>query len=420
MSDIVNENTQAKAAGSVTSEVRRPEAPMTPAKRKLNKLKRDPLQFFKDSKAYLKTQKGLDYTWAKMGSFALVVAASIILIIYFGIIASPRYVSETQFVVKQSGSGDVPLAGLASLGAVSGTMRDALIIKEFVESRDMAVALDSSIGLKGHYQRAGADWFSRLSASATVEDYVEYYKKHIQVHHDEMSDILYVEVQAFDPDFALTLADKVLELSEQFINNIGNKMATEQLRYAQGEVERSHDILKQQQTRLLAFQDENKLYSPEQEGGALVQAINNLQGEIIKADARLKELRAVMRDDAPEVRSQRNLIDSLSKQLAEEKSRLTSSTGDQSLNKVNTIYQEIKLSVELASDLYKSSLASLESVRADAYRKLKHLLIVQHPALAEEDKYPRRAYNILTWFVTLLLIYLVGRLVFAIVKEHKD
>ncbi|MCD8524033.1 MAG: lipopolysaccharide biosynthesis protein [Saccharospirillaceae bacterium] len=420
MSEIVNKDSPAKNAEKVTAEVKTPEVPMTPIKRKLKKLKRDPLQFFKDSQAFLKTQKGLDYTWAKMGSFAFVVLASMILIGYFGIIASPRYVSEAQFVVKQSGSSDLPIAGLASLGAVTGTMRDALIIKEFIESRDMAVSLDESIGLKGHYQQAGADWFSRLSASATVEDYVDYYKKHLHVHHDEMSDIVYVEVQAFDPEFALLLANKVLELSEKFINSIGNKMATEQLRYAQGEVERSHDILKQQQARLLAFQDDNKLYSPEQEGGALVQAINGLQAEIIKADARLKELRAVMRDDAPEVRSQRNLIDSLTKQLAEEKSRLTSSTGDQSLNKVNTIYQEIKLSVELASDLYKSSLASLESVRADAYRKLKHLLIVQYPALAEEDKYPRRAYNILTWFVTLLLMYLVGRLVFAIVKEHKD
>lgn len=409
------ENQPAQPARTVTAE-----APQRSAiKRKLDKLKRQPLRFVKDSRAYSTAQKGLYLTWAKLGSFALVVLASFVLVLYFGFIASPRYVSEVQFVVKQSGGGDLPLAGIASLGAVSNSMRDALIIKEFIESRDMAEALDAEIQLKSHFQQDSADFFSRLPDDATAEDFVDYYRNHIEVLHDELSDIVYVEVQAFNSEYALVFAQKLLELSEVFINNLGNKMATEQMRYAQGEVERVHSILKTQQTRLLTFQDENRLYSPEQEGGALQQAINGLQAEIIKADARLKELRAVMRDDAPEVRSQKNLISSLNQQLNEEKLRLTSSD-DKSLNKVNLDYQEIKLSSELAADLYKSSLASLEVVRAEAYRKLKHLLIVQHPSLAQEDKYPRRAYNILTWFVTLLLIYLVGRLVFAIVKEHKD
>ena len=429
MSDIVKDNmndhketsVQDVAGQSVSSDqAATAEAPQRSAvKRKLDKLKRQPMRFVKDSRAYSTAQKGLYITWAKLGSFALVVLASFVLVLYFGFIASPRYVSEVQFVVKQSGGNDLPLAGIASLGAVSNSMRDALIIKEFIESRDMAEALDAAIQLKSHFQQTGADMFSRLPEDATVEDFVKYYRAHIEVLHDELSDIVYVEVQAFDSDYALLFAQKLLELSEIFINNLGDKMATEQMRYAQEEVERVHSILKVQQARLLTFQDENRLYSPEQEGGALQQAINGLQAEIIKADARLKELRAVMRDDAPEVRSQKNLINSLNQQLNEEKSRLTSSD-DKSLNKVNIDYQEIKLSTELAADLYKSSLASLEVVRAEAYRKLKHLLIVQHPSLAQEDKYPRRIYNIVTWFIALLLIYLVGRLIVTIVKEHKD
>ncbi|WP_430459491.1 lipopolysaccharide biosynthesis protein [Thalassolituus sp. LLYu03] len=364
-------------------------------------------------------RRGVAYAWARFGSFALVLVVSFFLIVYFGLVATPRYASEAQFVVKQSEGNEVALAGLASLGSVSTSMRDALIIKEYIESRDMAVALDEAVGLKAHYQTSDADFFSRLSMDATTEEYVDYYNNHLVIHHDETSDIVYVEVQAFTPEYALLLSEKLLEISEVFINDLGDKIAKEQMRYAEEEVQRTHGIMKDQQNKLLQFQDKNKLYSPEQEGSALLEAINSLQAEVIKADARLKELTAVMRDDAPEVRAQRNLINSLNQQLKEEKTRLTSE-GDNSLNKVNVDYQEIRLGAELVADLYKSSLASLESVRADAYRKLKHLLIVQHPSLAEEDKYPRRLYNIFTWFAVVLMIYLIGRLMLAIIKEHRD
>jgi len=411
MSDVIENKT--------TDSPKDKTAELSKARRKLNKLKRDPLLFVKDSKAYLKTRTGVGYTWAKLGSFAVVVLLSLLLVIYFGFAATPRYASESQFVVKESGNNNVSLAGLASLGSVSTSSRDALIIMEYITSRDMAMALDNAIGLKKHYQEADADFFSRLSENATTEDYVEYFNRHLEVTHDEMSDIVYVEVQTFDPEYSLLLAKTLLELSETFINNLGDKMASEQMQYAQHEVERAHGILKSQQSDMLKFQDDNRLYSPEQEGGALLAAINNLQAEIIGAQAKLKELRAVMREDAAEVRSQKNLINSLKQQLDEERQRLTSSN-DQALNKVNAEYQEIKLNTELASDLYTTALASLESVRSEAYRKLKHLLIVQRPSLAEDSKYPRRLYNILTWFVALLLVYLIGKLLLAIVKEHRD
>jgi len=126
-----------------------------------------------------------------------------------------------------------------------------------------------------------------------------------------------------------------------------------------------------------------------------------------------------MRDDAPEVKAKNIRINSLERQLEEEKDRLTNQD-QQSLNKINVDYQEIKLNAELASDLYKTSLASLEVVRSEAYRKLKHLLVVEHPALAEEDTYPRRIHSIVTWFVCLVLIYLMSKLILAIIKEHRE
>ncbi len=391
----------------------------SPIQRKLNKFKRKPLQFVKDSKAYDNAQKGMDYTWAKFGSFALVLLVSALVVFYYGVMASPRYVSETQFVVKQASSSDVPMLGLAALGSVSPSMRDALILQKYIQSREMAMALDAAVSLKAHYQRNDWDSFSKLANNSSTEQYIEYYQNHIAINHDEMSDVLYVEVQTFDAQYSLTVASTLLQLSEQFINNLGAKMAQEQMAYAQKEVERSYKVLSKNQNTLINFQDKFELYNPEQKSGALANAINGLESQIINQQTELKSLLAFMRNDAPEVVAKKIRVDALKAQLAEETNRLTNHD-KQSLNKINVSFNEIKLNTELAMDLYKSSLVSLESVRAEAYKKLKHLLVIEYPALAQEDKYPARLHSIITWFVCLLLMYFIGRLLLSIVKEHKE
>jgi capsular polysaccharide transport system permease protein len=391
----------------------------TARQRKLAKLKNQPIQFVKDSKVYDKAQKSFIYTWAKFGSFAIVMLASILLIIYFALIASPRYVSEAQFVVKEAGGQDSSILGLSGLGAVSPGMRDALILQTFLQSREMATALNEAVSLKAHYEHSNWDSFSKLSSNSTMESYVEYYQNHVQVIHNELSDVLMVEVQTFEADYSLTVTQALLSISEKFINGLGAKMASEQMGYAQEEVVRSYAILNKNQTALISFQNKFKLYSPEQQSGALLAAINSIDSSIIAEETELKSLLAFMRKDAPEVKAKKNRLAALREQLAQEKQRLTSED-QQSLNKININYQEIKLNTELAADLYKSALAGLEVVRAEAYRKLKHLLVIEHPALAQEDKYPQRIHSILTWFIVLLLGYFIGRLILSIVKEHQE
>ncbi|QBY03545.1 lipopolysaccharide biosynthesis protein [Thalassotalea sp. HSM 43] len=392
---------------------------LTPMQRKFRKLKRNPKLFLVDSKAYLNTRKTLYVTWAKLGSFALVVLASLFIIAYYAVIASPRFVSESQFVVKEAGSSEVSLGGLAALGGSSPSMRDALILQKFIQSREMAMKLNNSVDLKSHYENTTWDFFSRLESKSSNEEYIEYFQEHVKVIHDEMSDVLLVEVQTFNSDYSLKVAQALLKISEEFINQLSDKMVLQQLDYAQTEVERAYTKLTEQQAALIQFQDDFKLYSPEILGGALVEAINQIEVEIIKEEAELKSLLVVMREDSVDVLNKQIRIQSLKEQVVQEQSKLTEKDHD-SLNKVNRDFNEIKLKNELAADLYTSALVNLETVRADAYGKVKHLLVIEYPALAEDQKYPRRIYSIITWFISILLIYVVGRMVYTIIKEHQE
>lgn len=403
-----NQNTQLKRSEAIT-----------PLQRKVRKLKHNPKEFIADSKAYEGAKQTVYVTYAKLGSFALVLLASLLVTLYYSVIASPRYVSQAQFVVKQATSNEMPIIGLAAIGTASPSTRDALILQEYIQSTEMAVALDEQLQLKSHYQQTSWDLLSRLSADSTQEEFVEFYQKHITVTYNEMSEILHVEVQSFDAEYSLKLAQAVLATSERFINSLGENMANQQMKYAQNEVQRAYKELKLQQIQLLKFQDENILFNPEIQSAALVEAINQLESSIIVQKTELKSLQAYMRSDTAQIKSKQFQIKALEQQLSEEKLKLTSQDQN-ALNKVNVDFKDLELNSLLAADLYKSALASLELIRAEAFKKLKHLLVVEHPRLAQQDKYPQRLYSIFTWFIALILIYLVGRLIASVIKEHKE
>ncbi|MGL4544499.1 MAG: sugar transporter [Plesiomonas sp.] len=405
---MLNKNSPSQAA-----------AALSPVRRKLRKLKNDPRLFLVDSKAYVTTRKTLFLTWAKLGSFLLVLLASALIIGYYTLIASPRYASQAQFVVKQASDSGIAIPGLAAIGAASPSTRDALILQEFLQSMEMAEALDAAVGLKAHYESEQWDWLSRLKAGSTREEYAEYFRSRIRVEYNEMAEILKVEMQGFSPEYALSLTQTMLKISEQFINELGVNMASSQLNYAQQEVVRSHEKLKQQQLRLVDFQNTHKLISPDTQSGALLSAVHKLEADLISQETELKSLQAYMRSDTAEVKALEFRIDALRQQLQQEKAKLTSSD-QESLNKLAADFKEIELNTKLSADLYASALSSLEVARAEAMKKLKHLLIVEQPRLAQEDSYPRRLYNIITWFVVLLLCYFVGRLTLAVIKEHRD
>ena len=90
------------------------------------------------------------------------------------------------------------------------------------------------------------------------------------------------------------------------------------------------------------------------------------------------------------------------------------------MNEVTASYMDVQTQATLAADLYKTGLISLEQARIEAYRKLKHLLIISQPTLAEDAEYPRRLYNLATIGVLLCLLYGLIVMGLATLREHQD
>ena len=386
--------------------------------RKLQKLKNKPKDFFVDSSGFRLAQ----HSWKKslkLGSFLWVVACFAIAALYFGVIASDRYVSRAQLVVKQADQIKMLPDALSMLGLGGSNHEDILLIQNYLQSPDLLNKLDKELSLKAHYRSHKVDYFSRLPDDVSREQFIEYYRKHLTLRLDDISGVLTIELQTFDPAYGQRVVSMMLKESEGFINKLGHQVALEQLAFVEKEVDRAYQRVQDEKAKVLDFQNSHNLLSPESTSSARLGVVGQIESELAQQQAQLKQLQSYMRETAPAVISVQARVDALSKQLDQEKSRLTG-VDKEAMNEVTARYMDIQTQATLAADLYKSGLISLEQTRVEAYRKLKNLLVISQPTLAEDAEYPRRLYNLATIGVLLCLIYGLIVMGLATLREHQD
>ncbi|WP_259281196.1 sugar transporter [Enterobacter sp. EC_50] len=290
---------------------------------------------------------------------------------------------------------------------------------DYLQSWDLLSTLDRELDLKGHYQSHQADFFSRLSGDASREDFIEYYRKHLTLHLDDLSGVLTIELQTFDPDYSQRVVTLMLKESEQFINRLGHKMALDQLAFVEKEADRAYQRVQTEKNKVLAFQNSHQLLSPESTSSAQVGMINQIEAELVRQQTELKRLKSYMKSTAPQVVAVETSVNALNKQLQQEQGKLTGVDKD-AMNEITASYQEVQARASLAADFYKTSLISLEQARVEAYRKIKHLLVISQPTLADKAEYPRRLYNLATVGVLLCLFYGLVVMGLATLREHQD
>ena len=386
--------------------------------RKLRKLSRDPKRFVIDSSGF----RIAHHSWQqslKLGSFLWVVACFMLASLYFGFIASDRYVSQADLMVKQADQIKMLPEALSILGVGGSNHQDVLLIQDYLKSWDLLAKLDKELGLKAHYQSHNADFFSRLSRDATREDFLEYYRNHLILRLDDLSGVLTIEFQAFDRDYAQRVVALMLKESEQFINQLGHKMALDQLAFVEGESNRAYQKMQAEKAKVLAFQNSHQLISPESTSSAHLGMVSQIEAELVRQQTELKRLQSYMKSTAPQVISVQNSVNALSKQLQQERAKLTG-IDKNAMNEVTASYLEVQTQASLAADFYKTSLISLEQARVEAYRKLKHLLVISQPTVADRAEYPRRLYNLTTVGVLLCLFYGLVVMGLATLREHQD
>lgn len=357
----------------------------------------------------------------KLGTYRYVVFIWLACVVYYSFIASDRFVPEAQVYVKSGKSmtmEGIPNLSLMAMG-VSQASPDILLLKNYMYSKDMLDFIDKDIELREHYQSSKVDIISRLKPWASNEDFLNYYRDHLTLNVDAESGLLYIQAQAYDRDYSIKLTNLLVSEGEKYINTVGQKIAEQEIAFVQKEVDRAAANLTQAENALLAFQNTNKTLSPLEDGMTYMKAISIMRGELIKAKAELKTVSSFLNDGTSEIETLKAKISALEEQITLEEARATKQ-GSGSLGAQNAVFQALKLKLEFATEIYTTTITALEQTRVEAYRKLKHVVIVQTPSRPDEALYPRVIYNLVSILAILSLIYGIFVMIVATVREHRN
>lgn len=355
----------------------------------------------------------------KSPHWALALLAIVLVSFYWFVIAEERYVSRATVVLEspQVASPEISFASL--IGGGAGNTQDLLLLREHLLSVDMLKRVEQELEFREHYSENG-DALARLrNPQGPIESIHKYFQRRVDVELDEYAGVLNIHVEAYTPEFAHRLSSLLLKAGEEHMNDMGHRLAAEQVRFLEGQMERLQERFDEARAALLAFQNEYGLVSPTSTVESLNQVVATLEGDLARLQAQRNALSSFQSEQSSEMRRVQSEITALRDQIEVQRDRLAQAAGD-SLNRISAEYQTLELRAQFAQETYSSALAALESTRLEAARQLKQVSVLQSPLFPEYPTKPDRLYNSSVFaLITIFLTFIFSMLV-MIIKDHRD
>lgn len=355
-------------------------------------------------------------------TFRIAAAVSLLAVIYWGFVASDRFVSEAHVIVQRTDIANSQTVDFSSLisGVAGGNHADQFLLRDYLLSVDMLKKLDAKLDLRGHYSDTSHDILSRMwDANEEMELFYRYYLSRVSIEFDERAGILVIKAQAYDPKTATAITSMLVKEGERYMNELAHRLANEQVQFLEQQVaQRSKEALQARQ-QVIEFQNKNGLVSPEGTIESMTATINKLEAQVIDLKANRGALLGYLSAKAPSVVKLNLQIKAIEKQIEEEQSRLTAPAG-KSLNITVEEFQRLQLAAEFAQDVYKTALVALEKGRVEATRIIKKVSILQEPTQPQYPLEPRRLYNLVVFILVALILAGIIHLLAAIINDHKD
>lgn len=351
--------------------------------------------------------------------WALSIVAMFFAMLYWTLLASDRYVSGSHIVLQ---SPEINPTGLNISSLLSGTQGsgDLLLLKDHLQSVDMLQKLQQKLNIRAHYANTDIDWLSRLGDENTeLENLYRYMQQRIDIVFDDYAAVLRIRVQAYSPQMAQQIAQTLLDEGEKHMNDMGQRLAAEQVAFIETQVVALEQRLFTARDDLLSFQNKEGLVSPTGTVEAIFAVVSQLEAQLALLEARKKSASSFQSAVSPEIVRINSEILALQQQISLEKQKMAAENGT-ALNQVSAEFQTLELKARFALELYSNALLALESTRVEAARKLKQVSVLQYPTLPEFSTEPRRFYNMLVFAFFAIFLAAIAHLTRAVIRDHRD
>lgn len=352
---------------------------------------------------------------------AVVVAPSLLSAMYFGLVASDVYVSESRFVVRSAERQANPGIGALLKGApFASSLDDTHTVHDFMRSRDALNGIDGALPLAKVFGGSGIDVLSRfdgLGLDPSREALFRYYQNRVSIELDGASGISYLKVNAFNANDAYRINTLLLEMGEGLINKLNERARSDLVKTAGAEVAAAEARVKAAGTALAAYRNKKGVFDPERQSALQLQLVSKLQDELIAARTQRDQLRSLAPEN-PQLPGLNRRVKALQDELDGQMSVVAG--GSQSLSQASADYERLALERTFAEKQLAVAMASLEQARNEVQRKQLYLERIVQPHKPDSAVLPRRIRSIGATFLMGLVVWGILSMLIAGVREHED
>ncbi len=351
----------------------------------------------------------------------VVVLPTLITAFYYLFIATPRYVSEARFIVRAGAQEQPSSLGVALQGVgLSGSATDSFAVHEYIESRDALNELQRRFDLPAILSAQGADPLSRYPRpweSPSQESLFKGFNRFVTVGYESSTGISTLRVESFRPEDSQRIANALLSGGEALVNRLNERSQARAVEDAQRTVDEAVARLSSVQQRLTAYRNREGILDPTlsaSEGSGTI-------GQLLSTVATLRAERSELASQAPNS-PQLPLLDAriaaFERQITVERNKVTGNQA--SLASKIGGYETLALEREYSDRALGAANTALDSARQDARRQKLYLERVVNPNAPDRPGQPKRLLAILAVFISTFLIYGIGWLVWAGLREHRQ
>lgn len=350
-----------------------------------------------------------------------VVMPTILSVIYFGLIASDIYISESRFVVKAPDKPTAAGLGLVLKGIGFSSSGDELLsTQEYVMSRDALAALNKNKAFEKAYSRPEISIFNRfdpIGTSRTFEDLFRFYSSKVDIDQDSKSGVAVLTVRAYTPQDAVAFNKQLLDLAEVRVNEMNERGRQDLVRYAQKEVDAAKQKAWDSASALARYRNEHHISDPKDQSAVALQLVAKLQDELIASRTQLGQLRAFTPQN-PQIPVLENQEKSISEEINTEISSIAGNRNSLAASSVE--YQRLLQESEFATNQLNLTMASLQQAQSEAARQQAYVETIAEPMQPDDALEPRRVRGIFTTFILGLVAWGILSMLLAGILEHRE
>ncbi|MET4682300.1 capsular polysaccharide transport system permease protein [Brevundimonas faecalis] len=350
-----------------------------------------------------------------------VVAPTLAATVYFTLIATPQYVSEARFIVRQPSQPQPSGLGVALQGiGLPAGQADAFAVHEFVLSRTGMQGLAQDIDLPLALRANHADPLARYPRpweGRSQEDLFEAYLRFVEVGYDSSTGISTLRARAFRPEDARKMTASLLARSERLVNQLNERAASNAVQEA---LQSRDDAIARRdlaQGKLTSFRNTSGIIDPSRTASEMTQLIGGLLEQVAALKAEKAQLTSLT-PSSPQIEVINARIRAYEDQISIERAKMAGATG--SLAPQIGGYEDLLLAREIADREVTQTTAAYISARNEARRQQLYLDRIVEPNLPDKSTEPRRLVSILIVLMSTLSIYGLGWLVWAGIREHRQ